>query len=76
MANIVKDKFKVVKYENGNFDYDTVFIEVGKLIVQIPILKNVSKDKQIVGKTILIPCELVGDSEYLFNKEITKIEFV
>jgi hypothetical protein len=53
-----------------------VFIEVGKYVIQIPILKNVSKDKQIVGKTILVPCELIGDNDYLFNKEITKIEFV
>ena len=76
MAGIVKDKFKVIKVVEGHFDYDTVFIEVNKKSVQIPIEKTTLKGKQITGKSILVPCELIGDNEYLFNKEIVKIEFV
>jgi hypothetical protein len=76
MDKQVKDKFKVIKLENGKYDYDTVFIEVNKKVIQIPIEKDAIKEKQIIGKTILIPCELIGENEYLFNKEINKVEFV
>ena len=76
MADIVKDKFKVNKIAIGKFAYDTIFIEVNKITVQIPVEKTALNGKQIVGKTILIPCELIGNNEYLFNKEITKIEFM
>jgi hypothetical protein len=73
---MVKDKFKVKKVEVGIYNYDTVFIEVDNNTIQIPILKTAIKDKQIVNKTILIPCELIGENIYLFNSEITKVEFV
>jgi len=76
MAEIVKDKFKITKFEKGIYDYDTVFIEVNKKVIQIPVVKGIIKDKQIIGKTILIPCELIGNNDYLFNKEITKIELM
>jgi hypothetical protein len=76
MAKTVKDKFKVVKVEEGHYDYNTVFIEVNKNTIQIPIRKSVLENQQILNKTILIPCELVGDNEYLFNGEIVEVEFV
>jgi hypothetical protein len=76
MVDIVKDKFKVTKYEEGIYAYDTIFIDVNKQTIQIPIIKGIKNVKQIVGKTILIPCELVGENNYLFNKEITQIEYV
>jgi hypothetical protein len=73
---MVKDKFKVIKVEDGIYDYNTIFIDVDKNAIQIPILKTAMNDKQIVGKTILIPCELIDENTYLFNQVITKIEFV
>lgn len=74
MAKINEDKFKVLNIEEGLYEYDTIFIEVNKKIIQIPIKKDIVKGKQIVGEMIKVPCELVGENNYLFNKEITKIE--
>lgn len=74
MVRVDKCKFKVVNFEIGNYNYDTVFIEANKKVIQIPVKKDATKDKQLVGKTILIPCEVIGD-DYLFNKEINKVEF-
>ena len=78
MADIIKDrdKFKVIKLEQGLYDYDTIFIEVNKKVVQIPVEKVAVKGKQIVGRTITIPCKLMDDKEYLFDSVITKIEFM
>lgn len=74
MKEIINYKFKVLKVEEGNFDYDTVFIEVNKNNIQIPILKTAIKGKEIVGKTIKIPCEFIKENEYLFNNVISEIE--
>ena len=78
MADTIKDreKFKVIKLEQGLYDYDTIFIEVNKKVVQIPVEKVAVKDKQIVGKSISVPYKLMDDKEYLFDSVITKIEFM
>jgi hypothetical protein len=75
MTKVNSDKFKVLKIEKGQFEYDTIFIEINEKSIQIPIAKSTLKDKQIIGKNIKIPHELIGENEYLFNKEITEIEF-
>lgn len=76
MSEIVKDKFKVTKFEKGQFDYDTVFINCNDEVIQIPINKGIIKDNSIVGKSILIPCIIINDNEYLFSTSISQLELM
>lgn len=73
MKEVVKDKFKVLKIEEGLYEYDTLFIDVNKESVQIPILKTKINNVDIVGKIIKVPCEII-ENGYIFNKVITEIE--
>lgn len=76
MEKAVKEKYKILRIEEGIYDYNTFFVEIAKnKIIQIPAIKGIEKGKQIIGKTILIPCEIDGEG-YIFNRIIEKVEFV
>jgi len=57
MANIEKttNKYKVKDYVFGNYEHDTIFVEVGenKEIYQIPIKKGIS-NIELIDKIIVI----------------------
>jgi hypothetical protein len=65
----MESKFKVIKQLNGQYEFDTLFIEVGKQknIVQIPIVKAVSEGKDLVGKLITVKYEGEIDGDIIFN---------
>lgn len=77
--DIVKGRFRVRKIEAGQYEYDTVFIEVGEdkniKLVQIPMLKGIKDSDKIVGKSILVKyVDINGD--YGFGWVIDEIEFM
>jgi hypothetical protein len=63
---VTTNKYKVKKFVSGNFDYDTLFIDVNKVEYQIPVCKGKDINNKLVGKEIII-----ND----FDKVLEKIEF-
>jgi hypothetical protein len=46
--------YKVADIQLGQYDCDTLFIEVDKNIVQIPISKKAKATKDLIGKSISV----------------------
>lgn len=48
-----KNKYKVINFIEGLYEYDTIHLEFEKNIIQIPIKKELV-DSKIIGKYITI----------------------
>ena len=46
-------KYKIIDFQHGKYDYDTLFIEVDKNnIAQVPISKKAQPTSNLIGKFI------------------------
>lgn len=71
---MISSGFKVVKVEQGNYEYDTAFIQVNKDVVQIPIRKDIYQKEAIIGKSISIDYEKI-DNQLVFGWLIEEVKF-
>lgn len=71
---MISSGFKVVKVEQGNFDYDTAFIQVNKEVVQIPIRKDIYQKETVVGKSISVDYEKI-DNQLVFGWLIEEVKY-